>query len=106
MCVCECAFVNADTYKAPKTVAVHLGLELTGDSTMNHRVSVLGMNSGPLQEQYLILTTEPSFQATFKTFILFCYFVWLACYVAEGDLGLPILLLLPSKCWDNSYVPP
>jgi hypothetical protein len=39
-------------------------------------------------------------------FLSFSFFEAGSCYIAQAELQLEILLLLPPECWDYSHVPP
>jgi hypothetical protein len=68
------------------------------------------LNSGPSEEQSVLLTSEPSFQPSNFLFSFFFKYRFSLCsqyrhYEDQVDLKLTeILLPLPPKCWDQRHV--
>lgn len=53
-------------FKCPRETHVELGLQVS------HPMWVWGLNSGPQEEQHVLLTTEPYFQGPFNVLYGVC----------------------------------
>lgn len=61
MCVCLCEYVQVSA-GAQGGQRWQISLELGLEMVISHTVWVLGLKLRPLEEQYVFLATEPSFQ--------------------------------------------